>query len=131
VAFNVIGKTVMKSLFGKPATAMYPVIKNDFYPLTRGSIEIDPANCIFCNLCAKRCPTEAIEVDRAGRTWTINRMRCLVCNFCVDICPKNCLRTERQYTAPTTDKALCIVRTEGPPAPAKPIRAAAAETPAE
>jgi formate hydrogenlyase subunit 6/NADH:ubiquinone oxidoreductase subunit I len=114
VAFNVIGKTVMKSLFGKPATAMYPVIKNDFYPLTRGAIEMDPANCIFCNLCAKRCPTEAIEVSRPDRVWTINRTRCLVCNFCVDVCPRDCLTTVRQYTAPMTDKSAAIVTVQGP-----------------
>jgi formate hydrogenlyase subunit 6/NADH:ubiquinone oxidoreductase subunit I len=126
VAFNVIGKTVMKSLFGKPATAMYPVIKNDFYPRTRGSLEMDPADCIFCNLCAKRCPAGAIEVSRAERVWTLNRMRCLVCNFCVDVCPKNCLSTERQYTLPLTDKTQGLVRIEGPPAPEKPAKAAVA-----
>ncbi|MDR0434784.1 MAG: 4Fe-4S binding protein [Gracilibacteraceae bacterium] len=120
MAFNVIGKTVMKSLFSKPATAMYPAVRNDFYPLTRGAIEMNPADCIFCNLCAKRCPTEAIEVSRPERVWTINRARCLVCNFCVDVCPKDCLSTVRQYTAPATDKTSYIEKIIGPPAPAKP-----------
>ncbi len=106
MAFNVISKTVMKSLFSKPATAMYPVIKNEFYPNTRGSIEMAHIdNCTFCGICSKRCPADAIAVDRAEKRWEIDRIRCIACSFCVQLCPKNCLSAERQYTAPMTDKS--------------------------
>lgn len=105
MAFSVIGKTVMKSLFGKPATAMYPVVKNEFYPNTRGHIENDMTKCNFCTLCSKRCPAGAIEVDRTGKKWEIDRSRCVMCNFCVSVCARNSLSTERQYASPMTDKA--------------------------
>lgn len=105
MAFSVINKTIMKSLFSKPATAMYPVIKNDFYPNTRGSVDMASiSNCTFCGICSKRCPAVAIEVNRADKKWEIDRSRCVMCNFCVQLCPKDCLTTQRQYTTPMTDK---------------------------
>jgi formate hydrogenlyase subunit 6/NADH:ubiquinone oxidoreductase subunit I len=108
MAFNVIGKTIMKSLFGKPATAMYPIIKNEFYPNTRGNIENAIEQCNFCGLCSRRCPTGAIEVSKPKRKWEIDRTRCIVCNFCVHVCAKKSLSTQRHYTAPMTDKAKRI-----------------------
>lgn len=105
MAFSVIGKTIMKSLFSKPATAMYPIIKNDFYPNTRGNIKIDIENCNYCALCSRRCPAGAIEVSKPDKKWEIDRTRCIVCNFCVYVCNKNALSTEKQYTAPMSDKS--------------------------
>lgn len=104
MAFNVIGKTVLKSLFSKPATAMYPIVKNEFYPNTRGKIAIEVSDCIFCGICSKRCPADAIEVSKPDKKWQIDRTRCVMCNFCVQVCPKKCLATERHYTSPMTDK---------------------------
>jgi len=105
MSFNVIGKTVMRSLFGKPATAMYPVVLNEFYPNTRGRIELNVEDCIFCGMCSRRCPCGAIEVNRQEKKWEIDRTRCIVCDFCVHVCPKTCLTSERQYTAPMSDKS--------------------------
>lgn len=105
MAFNVIGKTIMKSLFGKPATAMYPIVKNEFYPNTRGRIENDMNLCNFCTLCSRRCPAGAIEVNKAEKKWEIDRTRCVMCNFCVHVCARNSLSTLRQYSAPMTDKS--------------------------
>ncbi|MCL1790086.1 MAG: 4Fe-4S binding protein [Peptococcaceae bacterium] len=100
MAINVIGKTIMRNLFSKPATAMYPVVKNEFYPTTRGAIVYDESNCNYCTLCAKRCPSQAITVDRGEKVWQIDRKRCLVCTFCVSVCNKDSLSTLREYTAP-------------------------------
>jgi len=116
MAFNVIGKTVLKSLFSKPATAMYPIVKNEFYPNTRGNIEMaSVSDCIFCGICSKRCPADAIEVSKTDRKWEIDRTRCVVCNFCVQVCPKDCLTTQRQYSSPMTDKANRIFTIYGEP----------------
>ncbi|AHF10083.1 MULTISPECIES: 4Fe-4S binding protein [Dehalobacter] len=115
MAFNVINKTIMKSLFSKPATAMYPVIKNEFYPNTRGSIEMAKIeNCSFCGICSKRCPATAIAVGKSDKKWEIDRTRCIVCNFCVQVCPKNCLNTQRSYTAPMRDKSSKLFTAYGP-----------------
>lgn len=96
-----LGKVVMTSLFKKPATLMYPVIPRQWQERTRGHIGIVEKECILCGICSKRCPTHAINVDKEGRTWTINRMDCVQCGSCVDNCPKKCLKMENQYTAPS------------------------------
>ena len=100
MALNTIGKTIMRNLFSKPATAMYPIVKNEFYPATRGRIVFDESACNYCTLCAKRCPAQAITVDRTEKTWQINRKRCLVCSFCISVCNKSSLSSAREYTLP-------------------------------
>ena len=102
---NVFGKTIIKNLFGKPATAMYPVVKKEFPPQVRGEIKNDIAACIFCGMCSKRCPSGAIQVSRSDKTWEIDRFRCVLCNFCVEVCPKKCLTMESQYASPQSDRS--------------------------
>ena len=93
-------KTVLKSLFSKPATLMYPFEKRQPYNQTRGSVQIDIKNCIFCSLCQKKCPTRAIIVDKEAKTWEIERFKCILCNYCVDTCPKKCLQMSNTYSSP-------------------------------
>jgi len=47
--------------------------------------------CIFCGLCARKCPQNAITVVRNEKRWEVNDRRCLECGLCVDVCPKHCL----------------------------------------
>lgn len=51
----------------------------------------DPSKCVFCTLCAKKCPAGAIEVNRAEKTWTLDEEKCIGCGTCADTCPKNCI----------------------------------------
>ncbi len=67
---------------------------------------IDIGRCTFCTLCEKKCPTDAISMDRAKRTWTIDRLRCIQCRACVDACNKDCLDMDPHYTAPSTSKVV-------------------------
>lgn len=99
-----MGKVVMKSVFRKPATLMYPVIPREWQDRTRGHIEIDEPNCILCGMCSRKCPANAITVDRKGRKWTIQRMQCIQCECCVEVCPKKCLSMAQKYTEPGTEK---------------------------
>lgn len=108
----------MKNLFSKPVTKNYPAEPNSFQERTRGSISIDINTCLFCGACARKCPSGAITVDRAARTWSIDRMGCVQCENCVNSCPKKCLHTEAQYTEPSSDKVVDVI--QGPPAPPKP-----------
>ncbi|MDR3304800.1 MAG: 4Fe-4S binding protein, partial [Clostridiales Family XIII bacterium] len=59
-----IGKLVLRSLFRKPATLMYPVKPRVYTERTRGRIEVDMQACILCGICSRKCPTDAIDVDR-------------------------------------------------------------------
>ena len=101
-----IGKVVMNSLFKKPATLMYPVIPRQWQERTRGHIDIDVTACILCGMCSRKCPTDAITVDKASSTWTIERMQCIQCGCCVDVCPKKCLAMLPDYTTPDVEKTI-------------------------
>jgi len=101
-----IGKMIIRSLFKKPATLMYPIKPREWTERTRGSIGIVIEDCIFCNICAKKCPTDALTVDRDVKSWTIARMGCIQCNCCVDVCPKHCLTNEPAYTSPGLEKVV-------------------------
>ncbi|MDR0817491.1 MAG: 4Fe-4S binding protein [Clostridiales Family XIII bacterium] len=101
-----IGKMIMRSLFRKPATLMYPVVPREHKERTRGHIEIDMETCILCGICSKKCPTDAIVVDRPARTWSIQRMQCIQCSCCVEVCPKKSLINVGAYTAPDVIKIV-------------------------
>ena len=47
--------------------------------------------CVYCTLCAKKCPVGAIEVDRANKSWTIKHEDCIKCGACITGCPKKAL----------------------------------------
>ena len=51
-------------------------------------------SCIYCTLCARNCPQEAIVVDRANKTWTVDHEKCVQCGICVSKCPKSALSFE-------------------------------------
>lgn len=95
-------KMIIESLFSKPATYMYPVVKRTIIAGSRGSIVNHEELCTYCTLCQKKCPTNAIVVDRVGKSWAIDPMKCITCNACVDSCPKNCLEMIAEYSAPQT-----------------------------
>lgn len=101
-----MGGRLLSNIVHKPATRNYPAVPRQYTERTRGHIEFDPSNCILCNICGKKCPTEAIHVDKANRQMTINRMMCVQCGYCVDSCPKSCLSMKGEYTAPDVSKTV-------------------------
>jgi formate hydrogenlyase subunit 6/NADH:ubiquinone oxidoreductase subunit I len=106
--FKIFG-TIIKNLFKKSACDMYPVKPPHLYDNTRGHVGIDAPECILCSLCAKRCPTHALAVDREARTWAIERGKCILCNRCVEVCPKKCLMMEQKYAGPVAEQKSEVV----------------------
>ncbi len=49
-------------------------------------IRINPAKCVKCKLCIKKCPVQAISAD-----FIVNNSVCTRCNTCVEICPKKAI----------------------------------------
>jgi formate hydrogenlyase subunit 6/NADH:ubiquinone oxidoreductase subunit I len=90
-------KTVARSLLGGPACKMYPKREPVLYDNSRGHVEICAEKCLLCGLCAKRCPTHAIIVDREKSTWRIDRLKCIICGLCVELCPKGALGMSKQF----------------------------------
>ncbi len=97
-------KTAMKNLFSTPATRMYPQQPREYPQRTRGHVEIDMNTCVLCGLCSKKCPADAIVVDRAAGTWSIERFGCIQCNSCVESCPKKSLTMGQTYSQPAAEK---------------------------
>ena len=60
-------------------------------PRGDGKPVADMSKCIFCTLCAKKCPQEAIEVNRAEKTWKLNEDDCIACGNCETVCPKKAI----------------------------------------
>lgn len=96
----------LKNLFSKPATSNYPFEPAVYPERSRGHIEIDIDDCIMCGMCQRKCPSSAITVDRANKTWSIERMGCVQCENCVAGCPKKCLHIKPGYTDPSAEKTV-------------------------
>jgi ech hydrogenase subunit F len=110
-------KIVGRSLFSKPVTRRFPFVKRDAYPATRGHVAIEIGKCIFCSICAKKCPTDAIVVAKPDRNWSIDRLRCIACGACVDACPKKCLAMANSYAPAAIEKKSDLFHQETPAAP--------------
>lgn len=96
---------IMNNLLKKPATRNYPSIKRTPFKGSRGHIKgIDIDKCIFCGICQRKCPPNAINVNRNDKSWEIDPYKCIICGECVDVCPKKCILMEEQYASPATKK---------------------------
>ncbi|MBQ6466207.1 MAG: 4Fe-4S binding protein [Oscillospiraceae bacterium] len=75
----------------KPAEAPKAEEKPELKPRDDGKPVQDPDKCVYCTLCAKKCPAGALEVDRANKTWTLDEDVCVGCGTCAEACPKNAI----------------------------------------
>ena len=73
----------------KPAEGAAPACT--VAPRDDGKPVNDPSKCVYCTLCAKKCPAGALEVDRAAKTWTCDYDKCVACGTCAEACPKKCI----------------------------------------
>ncbi len=119
-------KTIVKQLFQKPATNIFPakyalesvlafldmVAKQEIQlhppvavpPAFRGKIAYDRENCAGCQQCYKICPTRAIEWLPEEKKIKIFVSRCCFCAQCVDVCPVNALAMTNEFLLANYDK---------------------------
>ncbi len=102
--FDMFG-TIIKNLCKKPATRRYPFEVRESFKNTRGSIDVNIEDCIFCGICSKKCPSDAIVVDRNEKTWQVDKYKCVICGLCCEVCPKKCINLNEFYAAPTSEKS--------------------------
>ena len=117
-----LGRMTLGSLFKKPETIQYPAQTKTPPAGLKGHIANDESTCILCGICQKRCPADAIVVDKAARTWTIDRFRCVQCGSCARECPKHCLTMEPNYAPAARTKAPDVVTVPDKPKPERPKR---------
>ena len=72
------------------ATYEKPVEEKKKFP------QADTEVCVFCTLCAKKCPQGAITVDRAEKKWELNKDACVSCGLCESNCPKKCISMKEE-----------------------------------
>ena len=95
--------TILHNLVSKPKTRR----AEKEYPVgTRGHVENDMDLCVLCGLCSIKCPTHAITVDKAAKTWSISPMSCIQCRCCVDNCPKKSLSMGLRFQEPGEEKII-------------------------
>ena len=72
------------------ATYEKPVEEKKKFP------QADTEVCVFCTLCAKKCPQGAITVDRAEKKWELNKDACVSCGLCESNCPEKCISMKEE-----------------------------------
>ena len=104
MGFFKLGKMTLGSLFKKPETICYPFESKTPPAGLKGHIVIDIETCILCGMCDRSCTADAIAVDKAARTWSVDPFRCIQCGYCVQVCPKKCLSMDPAYWSPASAK---------------------------
>jgi NADH-quinone oxidoreductase subunit I len=98
-------------MFSRPVTQQYPdKEKWSPYPRYRGHHfltrdEAGEIKCVACELCARICPCDCIEVvpyeDENGKRhplkFEIDTARCLFCGLCEDACPADAIALGQLY----------------------------------
>ncbi|NLH08299.1 MAG: 4Fe-4S binding protein [Chloroflexi bacterium] len=82
---------VVNGLFKKPATNLYPFERRETPERLRGHVVWEPSLCTGCGLCAKDCPSNALDVivlDRKAKRFVL-RYRLDQCTYCAQ-CVASC-----------------------------------------
>lgn len=107
MGFLKLGGMTLSSLFKKPATRRYPAEKREPFARTRGQIALtDVESCLFCGMCQRQCPADAIVVDRKASKWSYWPYKCIACDSCVRTCPKHIIEMLPQRPAVATSATL-------------------------
>jgi len=99
-----MSRLVLKWALSKPATTRYPFEPRRAIAGSRGQLVFTKDNCVYCTVCAKKCPASAIKVERARKLFVLDRLRCVSCGACVEICPKDSLALTTGHGQPVTTK---------------------------
>lgn len=106
-----------RHLFKKSVTLQYPEEKAEMVPGVRHQLYVNIDDCIGCNLCAKACPVDCIDIEtvkstdeddlgttsngQKKRLWVTNfeidMAKCMYCDLCVQPCPTECIYMVPDY----------------------------------
>jgi formate hydrogenlyase subunit 6/NADH:ubiquinone oxidoreductase subunit I len=106
---------ILRSLFRKPVTELYPAERQPTPARLRGKLLWNPEKCTGCCLCMKDCPSDALElitIDRENKRFVLryDTGRCTFCSQCVQNCRFNCLEmSNEQWELASTSKTSFTV----------------------
>jgi len=85
-------RDVITSLLKKPFTTKYPKEKLKVPKRFRTRMHNwSREKCIWCKLCERSCPTEAITIDKNKKTYQVNLSKCIFCKVCEEVCPTDAI----------------------------------------
>ena len=70
----------------------------------RGKIVYEREACTGCTLCARVCPSHAIDVLPETKRMRIWVSQCIFCSQCTDACPKNGLSMGSEFLLADEDR---------------------------
>lgn len=125
--FTGMGVT-MKHLFQPSVTLQYPDVREELPANARAKLYVDIDDCIGCNLCARACPVNCIDIETVmstddvdlGKTSTgnpkrfwltrfdIDMAKCMYCDLCVHPCPTDCIKMVQEYEYSEFDRTNLV-----------------------
>jgi len=103
---------IIRNLVSKKATRRYPYVVRAPFENARGEIFNEILNCNFCGICAAKCPSRCIGVDKKAATWSCDPYACVYCGVCAEACPSGSLQQKWQYRAPVKEKETIFMKGE-------------------
>lgn len=97
------------------ATIEYPKQKIPVPEVGRYQLDVEIDDCIVCDLCAKVCPVDCIDIESIKATeaigqtsdgttkrlyaakFDIDMAKCMYCGLCTVVCPTECIVMTNQY----------------------------------
>lgn len=104
-------------------TVQFPSEKMPIPEVARYQLDVEIDDCIVCDLCAKACPVDCIDITSIrsptsiGKTsdgstkrlyaekFDIDMAKCMYCGLCTVVCPTECITMTDQYDRSTTNLA--------------------------
>lgn len=110
-------KITLKHLFTESVTIQYPDVRKPLPERERNRLYVNMNDCIGCNICARECPVDCIDIETVkstpsedlGKTsngkkktlWVTNYeidfAKCCYCQLCVFDCPTECIKMTDVY----------------------------------
>lgn len=104
---------VLRDLFSKKPTRLYPAEVRTPFETMRGVVVNEIENCNFCSICAVKCPSQCISVDKKATTWTWDPFACVYCGICVEACPSKCLHQKQAHRQPAYERQVLLEKRLG------------------
>lgn len=121
-------RITIRQMFAPVVTIQYPRVKKQMPDRVRNRLYMNYDDCIGCELCAKACPVDCIEIEvmkappseTLGETSTgqkkriyvtkfdIDIAKCCYCGLCVFPCPTECLKMTDVYEFSEYDRQNLI-----------------------
>lgn len=109
--------SLLRNFLARPATRRYPAVVREPFAHARGELANDPEVCIYCGICARKCPSQCLHVDKDAALWEWDPFACVYCGVCAEACPTGSLTQRNVRRSVTGRREKVTVR--GEPKPGK------------